>query len=356
MRKLFWLFIILDSAFAQNASSTITGIVRDESSALVEGATITVTDNGTGFTRSATTGVDGSYLVGGLRPDSYRISAEHVGFLKFETRDIVLQVNQNARFDITLKIGNAQDSVTVNAEVSAVQTRDASEGYSVGGASASALPLEGRNVATLVTLGPGAIPRQLSGFVHDIINDVQPARGAVVLNPPVNGARSTMNTFVLDGAYNTDRNTFAVAVVPPLESVQEFRTQSSLGTAEFAQSGGGVVDIVTKTGNRNYHGSLFEFLRNEAMDARGFFDDPTLPRSITRQSQYGGAFGGPLVGKSTFFYGTYEGVRGKSARAAVHLMPDAAVRGGDSEAAAGKGCAVDVLVSAVPSDAGWTGD
>ena len=95
---------------------------------------------------------------------------------------------------------------------------------------ASALPLDGRNVISLVTLGPGAIPRQLSGLVHDIINDIQPARGAVALNPPVNGGRSTMNSFILDGAYNTDRNTFAVAVVPMLESVQEFRTQAAVGT------------------------------------------------------------------------------------------------------------------------------
>lgn len=329
MRKLFWLFLILDSAFAQNATSTITGIVRDESGGVVASAIINVVDNATGFKRAATTDAGGSYLIGGLRPDSYRITAEHAGFIAFEARDIVLQLNQNARFDITLKIGNAQESVTVSAQASGVQTRDASEGYSVDGTTASALPLEGRNVATLVTLGPGAIPRQLSGFVHDVINDVQPARGAVALNPPVNGARSTMNTFVLDGAYNTDRNAFAVAVVPPLESVQEFRTQSSMGTAEFAQSGGGVVDIVTKTGNRSLHGSLFEYLRNEATDARGFFDDPTLPRSITRQSQFGGALGGPLPGKSTFFYGTYEGVRGESAKATVHLMPDAVIRGGD---------------------------
>ncbi len=329
MRKLLLLLLSLGCADAQNASSTVTGIVRDELSGVVEGVTISAVDAATGFTRTAKTGVDGTYLIGGLRPDSYRISAEHANFLRYQTTEFVLQVNQNARLDITLKIGNAQESVTVNARASAVQTRDASEGYSVDGTTASALPLEGRNVATLVTLGPGAIPRQLSGFVHDIINDVQPARGAVALNPPVNGARSTMNTFVLDGSYNTDRNAFAVAVVPPLEAVQEFRTQSSLGTAEFAQSGGGVVDIVTKTGNRTMHGSLFEYLRNEATDARGFFDDTTLPRSITRQSQFGAALGGPLAGKSTFFYATYEGLRGKSAKATVHLLPDVLIRGGD---------------------------
>src|SRR6202035_793161 len=148
--------------------------------------------------------------------------------------------------DFDLKLGSEHESVTVTANASPIQTDDASSGYTLDSATITSLPLDCRNIASLVTLGPGAIPRQLSGFGHDIINDAQEARGAVAMNPPVNGARSTMNSFVLDGTYNTDRNTFSIAVVPPFESVQEFRIQSSLGSAEFAQSGGGIIDVVTK--------------------------------------------------------------------------------------------------------------
>ena len=145
-----------------------------------------------------------------------------------------------------------------------------------------------------MTLGPGPIPRQLGGFTHDIINDLQGNRGAVAFNAPVNGARSTGNSYILDGSYNTDRNVFSIAVVPLMETVSEFRIQSSLAPAEFAQSGRRVIDVVTKSGSPQFHGNLFEFLRNEATDARGFFDVPGLPRGVFRQNQYGATLGGPL--------------------------------------------------------------
>ena len=183
---------------------------------------------------------------------------------------------------------------------------------------------------SLVTLGPGAIPRQLGGFVHDVNNDVQEgSRGSVALNPPVNGARPNMNAFLLDGAYNTDRNTFAVVVIPPLEAVQEFRTDSSLASAAFSQAGGGVVDIVTKSGGRQFHASLFEYLRNEATDARNFFDDPQLARPIFRRNQYGASLSGPLPIRSTFFFLTYEALRDKAAKSSLQLVPNQSLRSGN---------------------------
>jgi hypothetical protein len=145
------------------------------------------------------------------------------------------------------------------------------------------LPLDLRNAIALVTLAPGAILRQLSGFVHDVTNDAQESsRGSVALNPPINGGRSTMNAFLLDGAYDTDRNTFAIAVYPPMDSVEEFHMQSSNANAEYPSAGGGVIDVVTESGTKNLHGSAFEYFRNEATDARNYFDDPTLPPSSAR--------------------------------------------------------------------------
>ncbi len=329
MRTFAIILIAAACALAQVSSSTLSGYVRDESGAVIAAATVTVTNNSTGFRRTTTSGSTGHYDLSDLLPGAYRISVMRIGFRTVESSSLTLGVNQNAQFDVTLRVGNSSESITVNASVSSIQTDDASEGYHVGGAMATALPLDGRNVAALVTLGPGAIPRQLSGFVHDVINDVQPARGAVALNAPVNGARSTMNTYVLDGAYNTDRNAFAIAVIPPLESVQEFRTQSSLGGAEFSQSGGGGVDVVTKTGSHNFHGSLLEYLKNDATDARGFFDDPSLPKSISQQNQFGASLGGPAMLKSTFFFATYEGTRSKAAKATLHLLPAASVRSGN---------------------------
>ena len=192
------------------------------------------------------------------------------------------------------------------------------------------LPLDQRNVLSLVTLGPGAIPRQLGGFTHDVDNDVQQgSRGSVALNPPINGGRASMNAHLLDGGYNTDRNTFAPVVIPPMDSVQEFRIQTSLVTSAFPEVGGGVTDVATKSGSQTFHGSAFEFLRNEATDAHNFFDDPTLPRPIFRRNQFGGSLGGRLPLPSTFFFVSYEGLRGKSAKPSAQTVPDEAFREGN---------------------------
>jgi outer membrane receptor protein involved in Fe transport len=225
-------------------------------------------------------------------------------------------------------LGSVHETATVTAHASPVQTEEASEGFTLGSEFFEELPLLGRNIIDLVTLGPGAIPRQLGGFTHDIINDLQGNRGAVDLNAPVNGARSTQNVYILDGADNTDRNTFSAAVEPPMESVAEFRIQSSLAPAEFGDTGGGVIDVVTKPGSQQFHGNVFEFFRNEATDASSFFAVAGLPNAIFRQNQVGGTLSGPIA-RSTYFFVTYEGLRSLSANSTQHLVPDAAVRGGD---------------------------
>src|ERR1039458_10871582 len=182
----------------------------------------------------------------------------------------------------------------------------------------------------LPILGPGAIPRQLGGFTHDIINDVQQgSRGSVAFNPPINGSRSTMNAFELDGAYDTDRNTFAISVYPPMESVEELRVQTSAASAEFPQAGGASIDVVTRSGSRQFHGSAFEYLQTEAPDARNYFDAPTLAAPVVRQNQFGGSLGGPLPVANTFFFATYEGLRSKIGSPVQSLVPPAQVRTGD---------------------------
>jgi hypothetical protein len=314
---------------AQVSSGALEGRVLDESGTPLAQTLVTAVSNSTGFVRTALTDSAGAYSIVELNPGSYAVAANKAGFRPVRVPSVVVDLNQRAALDFHMERGTDRDTVTVNATVSSLQTSEASEGHRLGSDMITQLPLESRNVLSLVTLGPGAIPRQLSGFTHDIINDSQAARGATALNPPVNGARSTMNTYIVDGAYSTDRNTFAISAIPPIESVQEFRAQSSVGSAEFAQSGGMVLDLVTKSGSQSWHGSAFEFLRNEAADARSYFDDPTLPRSIFRQNQYGASLGGPAPIKSTFFYATYEGVRQKAAKSSLHILPDAAVRSGD---------------------------
>ncbi len=318
-------------ARAQVSSAILRGVVTDPSSAAVAGAAVTASQKATGFTRKVHTDSRGQYEIQGLPPGAYTVIAQKDGFRDFEADGVALEVNQQARRDFQLTLGEARQRVTVEGAVSPVDSDDASHGYRMDNASITELPLESRNVVALVTLGPGAIPRQLGGFGHDVNNDVQEGtRGSVALNPPINGARSTMNTFLVDGAYDTDRNTFAIAVYPPTDSVSEFHIQTSLASAEFPQSGGGAIDVVTKSGTKQRHGGIFEYFNNEATDARNFFDDPTLPRPIFRQNEFGGSLGGPIPKlKNTFFYGIYEGLRQKAGNSSLSLVPDSPTRAGN---------------------------
>ena len=318
-------------AVAQISSATLSGVVTDQTSAAVSGVMVEALQTETGFTRTTLTDTRGAYSFEGLRPGDYRIVAKKDGFADFQAGGIALELNQNARYDIRLAVGAARDQVTVNASVSPVDTASATIGYRMDDTRIADLPLESRNVIALVTLGPGAIPRQLSGFVHDVTNDVQEgSRGSVALNPPINGSRSTMNAFLLDGDYDTDRNTFAVAVYPPMDSVAEFHIQSSSAPAEYPSAGGGVIAVATKSGTRNLHGSAFEYFGSNAMDAREFFDDSTLPLAVFQQNDFGASLGGPVPKlKSTFFYGAYEGFRQKSGTSNAALVPDATTRAGN---------------------------
>ena len=312
---------------AQSSTGGLIGDVGDSSGRL-SSVTVTVQHASTGFTRSALTGPQGSYLIEDLLPGEYTVIARRAGFRKVTVSSILVEVDRNTRLDFTLAPGAESDAVTVSGSSSPLQTDDTSEGYQLGSGVVNSLPLANRNIIELVTLGPGEIPRQLGGFTHDIINDKQANRGAVALNPPLNGARSYDNRYILDGADNTDRNTFAVAVLPPLETVQEFRSLTSLAPAEFAQGGGGVVDVATKSGSRDFHGNAFEYFQNEAPNAQGFFSVPGLPSGIVRQNQFGATLGGPITAK-TFFFASYEGLRGKTAIPTQHSVPTAAVRLGD---------------------------
>ncbi|HVV44660.1 MAG TPA: carboxypeptidase regulatory-like domain-containing protein [Bryobacteraceae bacterium] len=316
-------------AAAQVSSSSLLGVVTDLSGAAVANVKVTARQETTGFTRTTRTGLTGQYRIDDLNPGSYIVKAERPGFVTELTRAVTLEVNQKARVDLHLRVGPAASSITVEATASPVASDDASIGYRLDSATVLSLPLSTRDVASLVTLGAGAVPRQLGGFVSDVVSDYQGARGSVQQNAPVNGGRATMNGYTLDGAINTDRMVFAMAVEPPLESVQEFRIVTSQAPAEFSQAGGAVVDVVTKSGQKSFHGTLFDYFRNEATDARGYFEDPALPRAIFRQNQFGASAGGPAWFKDTFFFATYEGVRGENAQASTAEVPTSLTRSGD---------------------------
>ena len=329
--KIVLLFCVAASfARGQVATGSLFGEIRDESGAVVAAAQVVAQQEATGFTRTVLTDDSGAYRIEPLAPGRYSVRAQRPGFQTAVVPHVTLEVSQQAKVDVRLKVGEMKDSVAVTAAVSPLRTEDATAGYRIDAQTLTQLPLDERNVAGLITLGPGAIPRQLAGFVHDAGNDIQQgSRGSVALNAPINGGRPYMNSYFLDGAYDTDQNMYAIAVTPPMESVQEFRIQSSMAPAAFAQSGGGVVDVVTKSGGQEFHGSAFDYLRNQVTDARNYFDDPKLPRPVFRRNQFGGSLGGHLPLPSTFFFLTYEGMRGQSAAPSVQVVPDGLTRAGN---------------------------
>jgi Carboxypeptidase regulatory-like domain/TonB dependent receptor len=328
MRAALVTMIFAARCWSQASSGGLIGDITDTAAKQLSGVSITVEHSATGFSRTAVSDGHGGYRIEDLLPGEYTVIAKYAGFRTVTVSAIAVEVDQKTRLDFTLRAGAESDEVVVTGNSSPLQTDTAAEGYQLGSGVVSALPLASRNIIELVTLGPGAIPRQLGGYGHDIINDKQANRGAVALNPPVNGARPYANRYILDGADNTDRNVFAVTVLPPLETVQEFRILTSLAPAEFAQAGGAVVDVATKSGGRQFHGNAFEYFQNEAPDAQGFFSVPGLPVGIVRQNQYGATLGGPLTSK-TFFFASYEGLRGSSANPTQHSVPTASVRGGN---------------------------
>ena len=327
----FWFIVIATTSAlaAQTSSGTLSGTVFDPSNRAIPDAKVTVRLKDTGFSRTSISGPGGSYLLNDLSPGVYEVSAVKPGFRQANASGVHVEVSETAVLNFHLEIGSEKESILVSGEVSPLQTADSTASYLLRAATMAALPLEQRNPIELVTLGPGAIPRQLGGYTHDLNNDLQAGNGSVALNPPINGARSEGNTYVFDGAYNTDRNTFVIAVIPPLESVQEFRIQTSIASPAASEAAGGVIELISKSGTQAFHGSAFEYLRNEALDARALFDDPALPKPLFRQNQYGATLGGPLKKGSTYFFAAFEGLQNKSALSTRHNVPDAAVRSGN---------------------------
>ncbi|MGH9773060.1 MAG: carboxypeptidase regulatory-like domain-containing protein, partial [Candidatus Acidiferrales bacterium] len=317
---------------AQAASAVVTGVVTDPSGAAVPKAQVQLTNVNTSVTRSTETNTHGNYLFLNVTPGTYTMRASASGFSAVTQPPVTLQVNQTANFDFHLKVGQTSTTVTVNASAAEVETATAELGTVVNTHEVNNLPLNGRNFTELLTITPGAanVNRDQSaggggGFVGAPV-------GAFAF-PAINGARVRSNSFLLDGI--NDLNTFLTTynVSPIIDDIQEFKVQGHNDEAQYGGVMGGIVSVVSKSGTNQYHGTLWEFLRNSAMDARGFFNAALPP---LRQNQFGAAGGGPISipkiynGKDrTFFYAAYEGYRAHSSNEGGAFGPTDAMRNGD---------------------------
>jgi len=288
-------------ALSQEATGRIEGTVADQRGAVIVGAKITVTNIATQVSREAVTDKDGNYQVLALPLGVYRITAEREGFKKVVSDDKTLQINQVLRVDPVLEVGASSESVVISVQSSTVETVNPTLGQSVTSRPIVNLPLNGRNVLSLAMLQAG------------VTETTGPSSGGF----SVAGGRGDSITYLLDGGNNNNLLSNLAVFNPNPELVAEFRILTSNYTAEYGRNGGGVVSVVTKSGTNQFHGSAYDFLRNDALNANTFFNNRDgLPREILKRNQFGFTAGGPLYipklinGKDRMFiFGGYQGQR-----------------------------------------------
>lgn len=306
----------------QVSTASVTGVVRDPRGGMVPEASVVLRHVETGLERQTVTNVAGNYVFVSVQPGTYTLEVKRQGFRTSTIRPFLLEVNQTATFDFALQIGAVDQSVTVEAIGASVQAASSELGSVVTERQVLELPLNGRNFTQLITLTPGASP----------VNVAQNNNGGGVSTigdfnyPAMNGQTNRSNFFMTDGVTNFGglRSTY---VVPPIiDSIQEFKVQSHNDQSEFGMVTGGVVNVVTKSGSNEFHGSVFEFLRNDALDARNPFRVDITP---LRQNMFGGTAGGRILRNRTFFFVAYQGFRQHTPANTQYNVPTQANLHGD---------------------------
>lgn len=309
--------LVLSSlALAQSNNQTITGTVTDASGAVLPGVSITVVNDGTGLTRSVVTNESGVYTVPQIPIGSYRVEAELPGFRKEIRRGVTLQVDQRARIDLQLEVGQVTEVVEVTGQAPLIQTEDASIGSVIDHQKVVELPLNGRNFESLVQLVPGAVSANQGSHLG--------ARGGFV----VAGQDEHNQSFYVDGVDNVDTIIRNFAYRPSVDAIEEFKVQTTGYSAEFGRNSGAVINVTTKSGTNEFHGALWEYHRNSSLDARDFFDPGTKVPGFIR-NQFGATFGGPIRRDKAFFFVAYEGTRERRAITRQGRVPSLELRTGN---------------------------
>jgi hypothetical protein len=315
------------NVFAQ-ATAQLSGSVADASGAVIPAAEVIAVHIATGLERRAQTNELGLYVIPFLPPGEYRVTVQKAGFRQAVRDQVRLEVNQSVRLDFTLELGAVTETVEVRGVVPLIESESSALGQVVERKAIEDLPLNGRNFVQLAILGPGVVGvgygargTIMSGTRPD---DLRP--GSELFS---NGNREGSNNFLVDGIDNNERLTLSIVLRPSVEAVREFKIQTSLFAADQGRNAGATINVITKSGSNEWHGSLYEFLRNDKLDARNYFATPGARKPAYRQNQFGGSLGGRIVPNKLFFFGNYEGYRRRQERTFVNTVPLPEVRQGD---------------------------
>lgn len=305
--------LVAHDARAQTAG--ITGRVRDQGGAVLPGVTIRAVHTGTNAERTAVTGGTGDYTVTLLPIGDYRVEAELSGFKKALADGVKLSVGDNLRIDFRLEIGPRAETVLVTRTLALVQSDTSALGIVIDSQKIAELPLNGREFETLIQLVPGVVPMPYGPFV----------------SVAAMGVRASSNNFSVDGVDDNDPAINFLTLRPILDAIEEFKVQNQYG-AEFGRGGGANVQVTTRAGTNEWHGSGWEYWRNDVLDARNFFAPPDSDKPPFNRHQFGATLGGPLSRDRAFLFLAYEGVRRRQEVASLHSVPPLAFRAGDFSA------------------------
>jgi Carboxypeptidase regulatory-like domain/TonB-dependent Receptor Plug Domain len=292
------------SAYGQFESASVLGYARDTSGAAVAGVMVTLTNTATGIAQKAKTDSEGRYEFSSVPIGDYQVQAEVAGFERTQTQNFTVTTNARQRVDISLKAGSVNETVTVTAEPTILETETSSRGQVIGTREVENLPLNGRSYADLVLLAPGVrksfLENQTASSREGSFN--------------VNGQRSAFNNYLLDGLdnnnYGTSNQGFANENIPPSpDAVSEFRVETNNYSAEYGRASGAVINVATRRGTNQFHGKAYDYLRNTDLNAIGPFQPAGGIKQTFIRNQFGGTFGGPIYKDHTFFFADYEGLR-----------------------------------------------
>jgi hypothetical protein len=308
-----------------DVTGSINGVVRDPSQAVVKGAQVTVTNTQTNLSQHTVTADDGSYRFLALPVGTYKVNVTTPGFQQFNATDIVLKVNDELRIDVTLTVGNIQEQISIQANAAQVETESTQLGDVIDSKKMLALPLNGRSYLDLLGLQAGVAPTTAGTIGGD-----RPVSGYIsnAGNVSVNGQRETANAFLVNGGDVSEGRNLGAGLVPNLDSVEEFRLITNSFDAEYGKFSGAVMNAITKSGTNGFHGDVFEFLRNDALDAQNYFFSGQ-PKTELRQHQFGFTAGGPFWKDKLFWFTDYQGTKIlQGAEVSGVAVPSAAQLGG----------------------------
>src|SRR2546430_2772259 len=302
------------------ATAQISGSVKDQSGAVLPGVEITATQTGTGIARTTVTNETGSYVLPNLPLGPYRVEAALPGFRSYVQMGIVLQVNSSPEINIQLAVGQVSEQVEVQANAALVETRNVGVGQVIENERILELPLNGRQVTDLITLSGAAVQT-----IQSATDKNRSMPGSVPMS--VAGGFSSGTVYVLDGAMHNDPWNNLNLPLPFPDALQEFKVETGTLSAQSGQYSGAAVNSVTKSGTNDFHGDLFEFVRNDLFNARNYF---ARKGSTLKRNQFGGTAGGPIIRNKVFFFGGYQGTTLRQDPADVRsFVPTAAMLAGD---------------------------